>query len=66
LADNQVPLIVAEMAKGLELDGVVVLEPTMIHAGSPRGARLLYIAMTRAVQELALVTSLALPPSLGL
>ena len=64
LADNEVPLVPAETAKGLELDGVVVLEPTLIHGGTARGARLLYIAMTRAVQELVMVTSVALPSAL--
>jgi DNA helicase IV len=64
LADNEVPLVPAETAKGLELDGVVVLEPTFIHDGTARGARLLYIAMTRAVQELVMITSAGLPGSL--
>jgi DNA helicase IV len=36
---------------------VVVVEPDSILDGTPRGARLLYVAMTRAVQELAFVTS---------
>jgi DNA helicase IV len=65
LGDNDVPLIPAETAKGLELDGVVVLEPSFIHDGTPRGARLLYIAMTRAVQELVMVTSRPLPGALA-
>ena len=43
--------------KGLEFDGVVVVEPDEILDGTPRGARLLYVAMTRAVQELAFVTT---------
>ena len=57
LGEHDVPLIAAEMAKGLELDGVVVVEPEMINDGTPRGARLLYIAMTRAVQELTMVSA---------
>jgi superfamily I DNA/RNA helicase len=64
LGENDVPLIAAELAKGLELDGVVVVQPSHIHDGTPRGARLLYIAMTRAVQELVLVTSQPLPASI--
>ena len=43
--------------KGLEFDGVVVVEPDEILGDTPRGARLLYVAMTRAVQELAFVTT---------
>ena len=46
-----------EQVKGLEFDGVVVVEPDAILDGTARGARLLYVAMTRAVQELAFVTS---------
>jgi DNA helicase IV len=47
-------------AKGLEFDAVVVVEPALIY-GEVNGARLLYVAMTRAVQHLSLVHSLALP-----
>lgn len=46
-----------EQVKGLEFDGVVVVEPAEIFDGTARGARLLYVAMTRAVRELAIVTS---------
>ena len=48
--------------KGLEFDGVVVVEPEDILDGTPRGARLLYVAMTRAVQELAMVGTTPGPP----
>ena len=51
------PLFGPEQVKGLEFDGVVVVEPDEIFDGTPRGARLLYVAMTRAVQELAIVTT---------
>ncbi len=57
LAGNEVPLFGAEAVKGLEFDGVVVVNPHDILGDSPRGARLLYVAMTRAVQELAFVTN---------
>jgi DNA helicase IV len=43
----------------------VVAAPHEILDGTPRGARLLYVAMTRAVQELYLVSDRALPPPLG-
>jgi DNA helicase IV len=56
-----VPLFGPEQVKGLEFDGVVVVEPDTILDGSARGARLLYVAMTRAVQELAFVTSRPTP-----
>ncbi len=57
LGHDDVPLFGPEQVKGLEFDGVVVVEPDEIFDGTPRGARLLYVAMTRAVQELALVTT---------
>ena len=60
LGHDDVPLFGPEQVKGLEFDGVVVVNPHEIldvDGGNPsRGARLLYVAMTRAVQELALVT----------
>ena len=58
------PLLAADAAKGLELDGVVVVEPADIAAGTTRGTRLLYIALTRAVQRLIIVTSGPLPAAL--
>ena len=57
LGHDDVPLFGPEQVKGLEFDGVVVVEPDAILDGTPRGARLLYVAMTRAVQELAFVTT---------
>ena len=62
LGHDDVPLFAPETAKGLEFDGVVVVEPEVILDGTARGARLLYVAMTRAVQELAFVS--ATPPAL--
>ncbi len=47
-------------AKGLEFDAVVVVEPAAIYR-EVNGVRLLYVAMTRAVQELSLVHCVALP-----
>ena len=55
------PLFGPEQVKGLEFDGVVVVEPDEILDDTPRGARLLYVAMTRAVQELAFVSSRSVP-----
>lgn len=55
LDPDDVPLFGPEQVKGLELDGVVVVAPREIDDGTARGARLLYVAMTRAVQELAFV-----------
>src|SRR5262245_4859284 len=52
-------------AKGLEFDAVVVVEPALIAAGTARGLRLLYVALTRAVQELVVVHARPLPPALA-
>ena len=59
LGHDDVPIFTAEAVKGLEFDGVIVVEPHSILDAAPatRGARLLYVAMTRAVQELAFVTT---------
>jgi superfamily I DNA/RNA helicase len=51
--------------KGLEFDGVVVVEPATIAGGSSRGLRLLYVALTRAVQELTVVHTGELPAGLS-
>ena len=65
LADGEIAMFSPEAVKGLEFDGVVVAAPHEILDGTPRGARLLYVAMTRAVQELYLVSDRPLPPPLG-
>ena len=65
LGHDDVPLFHAEAVKGLEFDGVVVVNPHEIFDGSERGARLLYVAMTRAVQVLHFVTSAPLPAALS-
>ena len=61
LGHDDVPLFGPEAVKGLEFDGVVVVNPHDILGDTSRGARLLYVAMTRAVQELAFVTTAARP-----
>jgi DNA helicase IV len=65
LGHDDVPLFHPEAVKGLEFDGVVVVNPHEIFDGSERGARLLYVAMTRAVQVLHFVTSAPLPAALA-
>jgi DNA helicase IV len=58
------PLVVvsASLAKGLEFDAVVVVEPGEILDAGPHGVRLLFVALTRAVQHLAVAHTAALPP----
>ncbi len=70
LGATDVPLFSPEAVKGLEFDGVVVVQPHVIlsegsaEAFTARGARLLYVALTRAVQRLDLVTTADPPPIL--
>ena len=61
LGERQVPVLAAEDCKGLELDGVVAVEPGLLVADGSRGARLAYIVLTRAVQELTIVASSGWP-----
>ena len=53
-------------AKGLEFDAVVVVEPAGFLREEEAGGRLLYIALTRAVQDLSIVHSEPLPAALRL
>ena len=57
------PLVVvpAPLAKGLEFDAVIVVEPAEIAAHDPHGLRMLFVALTRAVQHLAIAHSDELP-----
>ena len=52
--DLPVVLLSVPQAKGLEFDGVVVVDPDGIVAESPRGPSDLYVALTRATQRLGL------------
>ncbi|MEK7411599.1 MAG: ATP-binding domain-containing protein, partial [Actinomycetota bacterium] len=49
------------LIKGLELDGVVVVEPVAIVEAQENGLRALYVALTRATQRLTVVHQRALP-----
>lgn len=65
--DHQVVLVPAAVAKGLEFDNVVVVEPAAIAADEPdtrTGLRRLYVVLTRAVSALTVVHSEPLPPEL--
>ncbi|MFB9178092.1 HelD family protein [Dactylosporangium sucinum] len=50
--ERQVVLLTVAQAKGLEFDGVVVVDPDGIVGESPRGASDLYVALTRPTQRL--------------
>jgi DNA helicase IV len=59
--DHPLVVVPAGLAKGLEFDAVIVVEPAVIAAHEPHGIRLLFVALTRAVQHLAVAHSRALP-----
>jgi DNA helicase IV len=59
-----VTVVPAPLAKGLEFDAVVVVEPAAIAGDDPRGLRLLYVALTRPIQHLSVVHADPLPPAL--
>jgi DNA helicase IV len=69
-------LLPADECNGLEFDSVVVVEPALIaageavgHEGPPfattRGLRTLYVALTRPIRRLAVVSSVPLPSGLS-
>nr|WP_218884182.1 AAA family ATPase [Allobranchiibius huperziae] len=62
--DHRVQLVPAGLAKGLEFDQAVVVEPARIVAAEPdlrTGLRRLYIVLTRAVSGLDVVHGMPLP-----
>jgi DNA helicase IV len=66
--DNRVDLVPATLAKGLEFDHVVLLEPSAIVAGEAdevTGLRRLYVCLTRAVSSLVVVHASDLPEPLA-
>ena len=65
LAPDEIPVFGAHAVKGLEFDGVIVVNPHEILDGTALGARLLYVATTRAVQRLTFVTAAPAPAVLG-
>src|SRR5215475_13756661 len=59
-ADERLTLVPVNLAKGLEFDDVIVVEPARI-AAQPRGLHRLYVALTRAVSRLAVLHTEPLP-----
>ena len=64
-ADVRLTLVPATLAKGLEFDHVIVVEPARIVAAEVRGLRRLYVVLTRAVSSLTVVHTRPLPEQLG-
>jgi DNA helicase IV len=63
-ADERLTLVPVGLAKGLEFDDVIVVEPARI-AAQPRGLHRLYVALTRAVSRLTVLHAEPLPEPLG-
>ncbi|WP_374215901.1 ATP-binding protein [Frankia sp. AiPs1] len=60
-------LVPASLAKGLEFDQVIAVEPATIIAGEPHprlGLRRLYVVLTRAVSDLTVIHADPLPAAL--
>ncbi|MFJ1900378.1 HelD family protein [Streptomyces sp. NPDC088115] len=54
---HQARIVPASEARGLEFDGVVVLNPEEIITARPGGERDLYVALTRATKRLCTITA---------
>ena len=61
---EEVPLLTARGAKGLEFDHVIVLEPALL-AEREQGLRELYVALTRPTKTLVILHSRPLPAELA-
>jgi DNA helicase IV len=62
---ERITVVPVSVVKGLELDGVVVVEPAAIVASELQGLRALYVALTRSTKRLAVVHARPLPPAMA-
>jgi len=62
--DENLSIVPASLAKGLELDDVIVVEPSAIVADDAQGLRLLYVALTRSTRSLTVVHRMPLPDAM--
>ena len=62
--DTGVTVVPVSVVKGLELDGVIVVEPAAIVADEQQGLRALYVALTRSTRRLSIVHAAALPDAM--
>ncbi|WP_410812478.1 HelD family protein [Micromonospora sp. 067-2] len=53
--ESRVVVLTVAQAKGLEFDSVLVVDPELMVAESPRGRSDLYVALTRATQRLGIL-----------
>jgi DNA helicase IV len=62
---GQLVVVPVSLAKGLEFDHVIVVEPAKIAAAEARGLQRLYVALTRAVSRLTVLHCQPLPDPLA-
>jgi superfamily I DNA/RNA helicase len=62
--DGRLAIVPVTLAKGLEFDHVVLVEPGRIATGEAYGLRRLYVALTRAVSRLTVFHAEPLPAEL--
>jgi DNA helicase IV len=65
-SDGRLTLVPVTLAKGLEFDHVILVEPGQIATGEAYGLRRLYVALTRAVSRLTVFHAEPLPAELSL
>jgi DNA helicase IV len=63
-SDARLTLVPVTLAKGLEYDHVIVVEPARIAGAEARGLQRLYVALTRAVSRLTVLHAEPLPSPL--
>jgi DNA helicase IV len=63
-SDARLTLVPVTLAKGLEFDHVIVVEPARIARAEARGLQRLYVALTRAVSRLTVLYTEPLPAPL--
>jgi DNA helicase IV len=63
--DGRVAVVPASLAKGLEYDHVIAVEPAEIVEAEPRGLNRLYVIRTRAVSRLDVLHARPLPEELS-
>ena len=59
--DRQVAVVPVQLVKGLEVDAVLVVEPSLIVSEERQGMRALYVALTRATKRVGIVHADPLP-----
>jgi DNA helicase IV len=64
--EGRLTLVPVTLAKGLEYDHVILVEPARIATGEAYGLRRLYVALTRAVSRLTVFHAEPLPVQLSL